>query len=778
MATPNNQRLRLFSTIFNLRLFATGLIAATVLIAHGQGISLNDALDDNLVWSVRTNDVAWFGEPIISHDGVSAVQVGPISDAYWHTTQLSTTITGPAIVSFWWKVSDALGYADVGVIVNNSLAVLDTGAMDWTYHSVTIGEGEHKFTWNASLYGPSPGTVWLDTVKVLPVVAQPPVISAQPQSQTVKIQEPIVLSVAATGTPTLAYQWYHNGSYVFGARQSTLAIFDAQFSDAGTYSVSVENIFGSMFSDSVVVTVSSLPLDESLDVTNMHWEDVSAGISHWFGQSSVTFDGVDAVESATDPFVDATDRVLRSTVTGPARFEWTVKMAGGSPGFFSQSLLLLVDGQVNKSYTGGTFDWTHDQLDIPVGTHQVEWRNVPAMYDPGQVWLDQFSLTPLSGDPPIITSQPQSITIAAGGHGELTVGTPSGIETPTVSLGGLSMSTNLLPPLDVRWLFNGNTVHHGSVLEFTNVRPVEAGSYVAVVSNLFGEVTSSAATVNVPVTISLSEALNATNLIWQTPTGQPWFADSFESHDGIAAVQGGGATNSWLDTIVVGPGLLTFWTKSVAMSWSFYYTFHFSDNGQQLQQFPYVLDTSGDWQKQKIPIGSGTHHLRFQSIQPSFIPGPWIDEVKFTPANPPKIVVAPRDQFVAAGGKATFCLVASSPLPMSYQWHGWYGLPIEGATNATLVIDDVNAFLSPGYYYCTIDNGFATATTGARLVINDKLTKVLGKVAVSYSTGPEPWTVQRDPTFGLVLQTPKLPDNGYSILTTTVTGPGWLTFWW
>ncbi len=99
--------------------------------------------------------------------------------------------------------------------------------------------------------------------------------------------------------------------------------------------------------------------------------------------------------------------------------------------------------------------------------------------------LDGFGTTirttKLTSAGPAITTQPQSLTVAAGGNGQFSV-TATGEPPPTY-----------------QWFLNGSTISGatGSSLSFTTVRSTDAGDYTVVVTNSAGSVTSSKATLTV-----------------------------------------------------------------------------------------------------------------------------------------------------------------------------------------------------------------------------------------------------------------------------------------
>jgi hypothetical protein len=74
--------------------------------------------------------------------------------------------------------------------------------------------------------------------------AQIPVIILQPQSQQVSIGASLLLTVAATGTEPLFYQWHKNGPIVMGETNAALVFDRASPTNTGSYTVSVRNAFG------------------------------------------------------------------------------------------------------------------------------------------------------------------------------------------------------------------------------------------------------------------------------------------------------------------------------------------------------------------------------------------------------------------------------------------------------------------------------------------------------------------------------------------------------
>jgi hypothetical protein len=88
-------------------------------------------------------------------------------------------------------------------------------------------------------------------------VLVPPSIVTPPQSMTVSNGTAATLTVAAAGSPPLAYQWLFNGGLLAGATSSSLTISNAQSANQGDYTVTVTNAVGSVTSPAAHLTVQS-----------------------------------------------------------------------------------------------------------------------------------------------------------------------------------------------------------------------------------------------------------------------------------------------------------------------------------------------------------------------------------------------------------------------------------------------------------------------------------------------------------------------------------------
>ncbi len=87
----------------------------------------------------------------------------------------------------------------------------------------------------------------------------PPIIATQPESQTNVVGDAIILAVAASGTDNpscpMTYQWRKNNNAIAGKTDSFLEFDPVQASNAGSYTVRVQNCAGTVTSVVAVITV-------------------------------------------------------------------------------------------------------------------------------------------------------------------------------------------------------------------------------------------------------------------------------------------------------------------------------------------------------------------------------------------------------------------------------------------------------------------------------------------------------------------------------------------
>jgi hypothetical protein len=171
----------------------------------------------------------------------------------------TATATGTAPLSYVWKFAGT-------VIANATTSVLQLTNVQ------TNSAGLYTVTvTNAAGSASASGTLTVDVA---------PSISAQPHNLTVTNGDVAQFSVTATGFPLPTYQWKFNSTNLVGQTSSTLVISNAQPANAGSYTVDVINLGGTVTSQPAQLTVN-VPASNPFTVGNLAW----TGTSWTFGVS-------------------------------------------------------------------------------------------------------------------------------------------------------------------------------------------------------------------------------------------------------------------------------------------------------------------------------------------------------------------------------------------------------------------------------------------------------------------------------------------------------------
>jgi phage gpG-like protein len=360
-------------------------------------------------------------------------------------------------------------------------------------------------------------------------VNAPPIITAQPVSQSVMAGSNVTFTVAATGTAPLGYRWRFNGTNladggrVTGAMGSTLTVANLVINDAGSYDVVVTNVAGTVISSNAVLTVSAAPVAPSITTqptnqtvlagTNVTLAVIADGtgtlIYQWLSNgvalasatnTMLNFVNVqtnataaysvvitNSVGSVTSSIVALTVNALPVITTQPAGQSvvagsdviFTVVAGGTTPLNYQWRFNgTNLAGATAASYTRANVQTNH------AGNYDVVVTNVAGTVTSSNAVLT-VGAAPVA---PSITMQPTNQTVLVGTN-----------VTLAVVAGGTA-------PLSYQWQSNGVSVAGATnaTLVFTNVQPNAAATYSVVITNNVGGVTSGNAvlTVNAPPVIT------------------------------------------------------------------------------------------------------------------------------------------------------------------------------------------------------------------------------------------------------------------------------------
>ncbi|MBI2927874.1 MAG: immunoglobulin domain-containing protein [Verrucomicrobia bacterium] len=156
--------------------------SAEVVLAVAPALPLPESLDaPELTWTT-SGAQSWIGQATVTHDGTDAARNGVIGDG--EASILETTATGPATVTFWWKVSSEEDADFLSFFVDELQQGSGiSGEADWRQRTILIPPGSHTLRWryekdSSVSDGQDAGSVDEVVVKAAPVIELPEALDA------------------------------------------------------------------------------------------------------------------------------------------------------------------------------------------------------------------------------------------------------------------------------------------------------------------------------------------------------------------------------------------------------------------------------------------------------------------------------------------------------------------------------------------------------------------------------------------------------------------------
>ena len=317
---------------------------------------------------------------------------------------------------------------------------------------------------------------------------QPPLVVSQPLMFVGDIGTNITLSIVATGTPTITYQWFHNTFPVPGANTATLTITNAQRPDGGFYELCMGGPCGFGFSCPITVLIGG---------TNFALADNFASRP---------------VFTADSGEINASDLLASAELGEPAHVGHAALRS------VWMSYVAPFDGVVTFDTTGSAFDTL---LAAYHGTGVGALSLIDEDDDHGPVYTSRISFAVTNGEPielavdsypgnsgafqlnwnlvatnevaPLILVQPQSQLIPIGSNFTVFV---------------TATNPGSLVPLTYQWRLNTSNLvgATSSSLTVSNAQAADAGLYDVVISNGFFSKTSQ--TANIAFSVGTGQLIN------------------------------------------------------------------------------------------------------------------------------------------------------------------------------------------------------------------------------------------------------------------------------
>ncbi|HWI57763.1 MAG TPA: immunoglobulin domain-containing protein, partial [Bacillota bacterium] len=639
--------------------------------------------------------------------------------------------------------------------------------------------GLHTLVWryvkNATVNAGS-DAAWLDQVAYVerPMAA---LITTQPTNQTAVLSSNATFSAVAQGTPPLSYQWLFNGISIPGATNPVFTVTNVQLSNLGMYALAVSNNYGGALSRNAnlyLFNVCAWGAGQSNTATppNFGQSQVPTNLT---GVTAIAAGGYHSLALKSDGRVTGWGYNGFGQVSVSAAFSEVQAVAAG----FSHSVALRSNGTVVAwGYSA------YGQTIVPavatnVAALSAGWYHNLALRSNGTVvaWgagTSYQGYLPNFGQSVVPTNLAGVAAVAAGGYHSLALRTNG-----TVVAWGWNAAGQTNVPVGL-----------------TNVIAIAAGgsnsialkgdaTVVAWGNNTYGQTNVPAGLSNV-VAVSAGAAhclalkSDGSLVAWGLNTnGQTTLPAGLTN---VIAISAGGYHN----LVLLNSGPVTFLsqpqsqlvyvgnavTLTAACVGAPPLAYQWLRDGTNLPGAP---DASLTLTAAQL-TDTGTYQLVASNVFGALASAP----ARLTVSDgSPYFVAQPTNQWVLQNSNVTLAASAAGFPPLSYQWY-LNGAALPGATNTALTITNAQS-ANAGNYALRVSNavGAATSSNAALTVIDLGVALNATNLVWTTSTNP-PWLPEVSVTHDGVaaVSSGLLRYTNQSLLQTTVTGPGTLSFWW
>lgn len=577
-------------------------------------------------------------------------------------------------------------------------------------------------------------------VATVTLSTNPPRIENQSQSLAVVPGDGAEFWVDCTGSNPLHYQWQKNGADLAGATEPSLWIGNAQPADSGSYRVVVTNLFGTVTSETVTLTVTD-PIAEALDAPALRFDPYD-DLTPWTVVTDTTHDGSDAARSA--PIEHDGFSGLKTTLTGPGtlKFWWKVSSEPDADVF-----QFLVDDAF-QGQISGEVDWQPMTFAVGPGEHTILWLYAKTPSGTGgedAAWLDQVEWSPAAAisfgealevpDLEFQTSEPapwktQLVTshdgVDAAQSGSPEFGEDSNLTVTLKGPGRLSFWARTAgEPADRLYFFINDSTQPGELEGHADWQqrsfPIPTGTHTFAWSyrNRGSFVTGSIRAWLDEVVwqaYELDDALDVPGQEVNVDGDWPWFRQTSVTHDGVDAAQSPvppPQTDNWFTLQFEGPGTLTFRARiSAAPGDALRFFSGFTSRS--------ILYGDSDWTAFTYEIKPGAQSVGWSfwksTDQAAGLNAAFVDELEFTPRRAPTIATPPQPAKLLRGRSFNLSASAVGEAPLAYLW----------------LKDGTNIPQATASSYSRTDCGFADTGNYAVIVTNSlgAVTSAVARVAV------------------------------------------------
>jgi len=606
------------------------------------------------------------------------------------------------------------------------------GALVYKWDNSNATYVTYSFTSNGWSGGLAPTAAVGESMWIAPSGGSPqplpaaPTITQQPLSLAGGVATPALFTVAASGTQPLFYQWRLNGTAIPGATNNVFLIPSVQPSNAGNYSVVVNNAIGSDNSSVVALTISNLNLllfaDNFANAGDLGSATNGAGIGS----------NVGATLQPGEPFplgvfIGASVWLRwQAPLNGLATFETTGSAFDTLLGIYAGSSLsnlttVAADDDSAPSFCSlATFNATAST------TYYIQVSGFHGVS--GNIGL-QWSFVPTTNPAPVILAQPQSQTVVADSNLTLFVIVQPG------------------PSLSYQW-YSNYVALPGQTNAALFLSPAYAALYRVAVTNTQTQVGVLSLPADIETIIAdsgqhgsptdvhgqdkLTDAANLTppdpNIVHDPPP-----AGSYTGTQDFTTV---GTTTDPTEPAHCGyPPCATKWFSYQAPASGMLAV---DTIGANFNAVLAIYTGPGDSYTTLVPVAcSANHGLAGEKVSFAATSGTiyWVvvggvncatgsGTIHYNLTATPAFTLLPVSQTVTNGTRVTLTSTAVGAVPLSYQWR-LNGNNIAGATNTSLVLANFQS-ASEGNYTVFVNNIYGTTESPQASVYVSNPARLIG----------------------------------------------------
>lgn len=780
-------------------------------------------LKDTVAITGATNATYTITNVALANAGVYNITVSNVAGTVTSTNATLTVITPVSITSQPLGTNVSVGTAISTLAV--TAAGSGTIAYQWKIGGTNISGATSSSYPISSAQGSNSGTYTVlvtnevssvTSSNAIVTVVSTPVITNQPASKGVTVGGSVTMTVSVSNTTALTYQWFHvtnssSTNALPSSNTNSLKLTGITTNNAGDYFVTVSNVAGVVTSDVATVTILNPPtiitdlLSTNVAATSNFTLTVEASgglLSYnWYNGTNLLGTGTSDVVITNGSTIIANNMLTVTNAQTTESGSYCV-VVSNSVGSVTSSIVdvlvvnppsVVIEPKSRNLVTGTNYNLyiIMDDPDTSLLEYQWYYTNsvsgisiidgavssnlylvnvtsessggyfVVVSNIAGVVTSTVANLVVQAG--PVITDQPQSTNLVAGGTLNLSV-TATG------------------DSLAYQWYKGTNAVSGATaaLLSITGAAISDSGNYYVTVSNQIGALTSSTAAVYVVTTPVISGQPSGGSVVVGSDFNFGVTVDnaanqllSYQWYNNVSnLISGATATNLYLSGVgqndsgtysVVVSNIAGVVTSSVAtltvITYPTILTQPASTNLATNGDIVLTVDATGgviayQWYKatatstnrltnasattatltipNALPTNSGSYFVTLSNMMGKVTS----DKAVVWVVAPPSIVTQPASQDVVEWSDVTFSVVMANPTTslLSYQWY-YQGEVIADETNSSLTLTEVDRYYQ-GDYYVVVTNLAGSATSAnAALRVATPVTVVSGPISTNLAVG-------------------------------------------